>query len=222
MLNPIKPTIKTEILPILIIILASLASIYFYPLFPEQVPIHWNFQGEPDNWGSAKFAAFFFPVIIMGMYLLFLFIPYIDPKKERYDQFKNVYHIFKVLLILFMAAIYFISSFNAIGYNISINTWVPSMVGLLFIVLGNYMSKIKFNWFIGIRTPWTLSNEEVWNKTHRFGGKVFIFAGLLFILGQFSPDNFRAPLFIVSVAIVLLGTIGYSYLAYLKEEKKKN
>ncbi len=218
MSNPITPTFKTEIWPIILIIIAITASFYFYAHFPEQVPIHWNMAGEVDNFGSRTTAAFLFPAIIFGMYLLFLLLPYIDPKKERYAQFRKIYHVFKTFIIFFMVAIYFITSLNALGYKIPVGLWTPVLVGLLFIIIGNYMSKIKSNWFIGIRTPWTLSSEEVWNKTHRLGGKVFILGGALMMLMYFLPVKLRLPLFIIIIVIILLGTTGYSYWLFRKEK----
>ena len=191
MSNPIKSTIKTELLPIIIILAAVISSFYFYSNFPDKVPIHWNVAGEVDRYGSRTIGAFLFPAIILGMYLMFLGIPYIDPKKERYTQFKRVYHVFKNLLIVFMTAMYFITSFNALGYDISVATWIPLMVGALFVFLGNYMSKLKPNWFMGIRTPWTLSSEEVWNKTHRLGGKVFIGGGVILMTMRSSFKSCR-------------------------------
>ena len=220
-MNPIKPTIKTEILPILLIVLAIISSFYFYVHFPERIPIHWNFAGEVDNYGSRTVGAFLFPIIILGMYIMFLFLPLIDPKKERYQQFKKVYHIFKNFMVFFMVAIYFITGFNALGYNISVSLWVPMLVGILFIIIGNYMGKIKPNWFMGIRTPWTLSSEEVWNKTHRFGGKMFILSGVLMVLIPFIPVNFKIWVFGIVLTLILSGTIGYSYIAYTKKKTKK-
>jgi uncharacterized membrane protein len=220
-MSPIKPTIKTEILPIIIVILAVISSFYFYANFPEQVPIHWNAAGEVDGYGSRAVGAFLFPGIIIGMYLMFLLIPYIDPKKKRYDQFRKVYHVFKTVLVLFMAAMYFIASFNALGYNIQIELWMPIMVGILFILLGNYMSKIKPNWFMGIRTPWTLSSEEVWNKTHRVGGKVFMLGGAMIAFTAFVPTAFRMIIFFTAIGLIVIGTVVYSYIAYRQEEKNK-
>jgi len=220
-MSPIKPTIKTEILPIIFIIMAIILSFYFYANFPEKVPIHWNVAGEVDNWGSAGFAAFLLPAVILGMYLLFLGIPYLDPKKDRYQEFRQVYHAFKTLIILFMLAIYLITSLNGLGYSIAVGAWVPVMVGLLFIIIGSYLPKIKTNWFIGIRTPWTLSSETVWQKTHQFGSKVFIVGGILMMLEAIVPVTWRIPLFILILAITLLGTLVYSYWLYRAEEKKK-
>jgi len=219
--HPIKPTLKSEILPLIIIAIAIISSFYFYANFPEQVPIHWNFKGEVDNYGSRGLAAFLFPGIILGTYLLFMAIPYIDPKKDRYTQFKKVYHLFKNILVLFMAAMYFITSFNALGYNISVAKWMPFMVGVLFIFIGNYMSKIKPNWFMGIRTPWTLSSEEVWNKTHRAGGKLFILGGIIIIIIPYLGERLGTILLIADVIMVSLGSIAYSYILFRKEQASK-
>jgi uncharacterized membrane protein len=189
---------------------------------PERIPVHWNFSGEVDRWGSGKVHAVFFSVLVIGMYLLFLFIPYLDPKKARYEQFSKTYHIFKSIIIFFLFLIYLIASLNGLGYNISVAFWVPVLIGILFIIIGNYMGKIKSNWFVGIRTPWTLSSEEVWNKTHRFGGKMFILAGLLIAFEGIMPANWRLPIFIIALVVILLGTLVYSYVVYLKEKKVVN
>ncbi|MFA6306542.1 MAG: SdpI family protein [Patescibacteria group bacterium] len=221
MANPIKPTIKTEFIPLLLIILALASSVYFYNNLPERVAIHWNFAGEVDGYGSGQTQAVVFPSMIIGMYVLFLLIPYLDPKKERYEQFSKIYHIFKSLIIALIVVIYFVVGLNGLGYNLPVGVITPGLIGLLFIVIGNYMAKIKRNWFMGIRTPWTMSSEEVWNKTHRFGGKMFILAGLLMIAEIFLPVSWKLPIFIIMMVILLAGTVGYSYLVYLQEKKKK-
>lgn len=220
MKHPLKPTLKTELIPILTILIITIASFYFYQNFPDQVPTHWNYKGEIDSYSGKTFGAFGFPAIIMGVYLMFLAFPYLDPKKERYQEFRKTYHIFKAMIISFMSLIYFYTGLAGLGYPVSISIVVPITVGLLFIVMGNYMSKIKRNWFIGIRTPWTISNEEVWNKTHRLGGKIFIAIGLLMIIGTYLPNELYWKLFITSTFIGVIGMMGYSYWAYQKIEKK--
>ena len=214
-----KLTFKTEIVSILLIILAVAASFYFYANFPEQVATHWNFAGEPDSYSSKAFGAFFFPGLIIGLYLLFLVLPKIDPKKDRYLEFAKTYHIFKGILIFFFVAIYFIASLAGIGYDVNMNLVMPLIVGFLFILLGNYMGKIKPNWFMGIRTPWTLSSETVWNKTHRLGGKMFMIVGLLFMLSSFFTNNILATWIIVLVVIMVIITFVYSYILYKNEKK---
>jgi len=220
MKNPIKPKLKTEIIPILTLLLMVSGAYYFYSRFPEQVPIHWNFAGEVDRWGSRLMGAWGIPVITAVLYLMFLIIPFFDPHQDRYVQFKKVYHIFKNVFIAFMAFIYFITGFNVLGYNVPIGLWVPLMVGVLFVIIGNYLGKVKRNWFFGIKTPWSLSSEENWNKTHRFGGKAFILGGLILLVTPFTPLLCQLWLFTLSLGIILLGTIGYSFYLFLKENKK--
>lgn len=221
-MNPIKPSLKTEIIPLVSLLAVAISSIYFYNHFGESVPTHWNFQGQVDGWSSRWTAAFMMPALSVVMYLMFLGLPYLDPKKERYEQFSKVYHVFKAIFIVFIAIIYFVVGFNGLGYNMPISSFIPAMVGFLFIVIGNYMSKIKPNWFMGIRTPWTLSSEEVWNKTHRLGAKLFIVGGLLMMFINAFPEKIILPLFVLIVTSLSLGTFGYSYYLYNQEEKKKN
>ena len=218
--SPIKPNLKTEFIPVLFLLISIIASFYFYANFPEKVPTHWNFQGEIDGWSGKTFAAFFFPGLNLIMYLCFLIFPYLDPKKERYADFIKVYHIFKGLLIAVMTIIYFYVGLAGIGYELPISTVIPTTIGILFIILGNYMGKIKPNWFMGIRTPWTLSNEEVWNKTHRLGGKLFILVGIFMIFGTILPPSVFWFLFIMGVITVSIIPMAYSFIIYKKLKNK--
>ena len=220
MSNTIKLNLKTELIPIALILVSLAASFYFYTNFPSTVPTHWNYKGEIDGWSSKAFAAFFFPILNIGLYLLFLVIPYLDPKKDRYQQFAKVYHVFKNLFVIFMTAIYFLVGLAGLGYSVSVGSIVPISVGVLFLILGNYMGKIKSNWFMGIRTPWTLSNETVWNKTNRLGGKIFILVGILLIVGIVLPPAIFWGLFIVGIAITVIVPMVYSFVLYKKIEKK--
>jgi uncharacterized membrane protein len=222
MSNPIKPTIKSEIFSLAMITVSIIASVYFYQHFPDRVITHWDFAGQPNGWSGRGFAAFFLPILLIAMYLLFLWLPLIDPKKERYAEFAKVYNIFRNVIIFFMLLIYFIASLNNIGYNFDVGVLVSLAVGLLFMILGKYMGKIKPNWFVGIRTPWTMSSETVWNKTHRFGGKAFILGGLIIILTGIAPLSWRLPLFIADIIVLLFGTVVYSYIVYHKEKKSSS
>jgi uncharacterized membrane protein len=220
-MNPIKITIKSEIFSFLILAISWAASFYFYQHFPDRVITHWNVSGQPDGWSGKGFAAFFFPGLLSGIYLMFLFLPLFDPNKNRYVEFSKVYDVFRNIILGIMALIYFVASISNLGVYLNVGIWVTAAIGLLFVTLGNYMGKIKRNWFVGIRTPWTLSSESVWNKTHRFGGKTFIMAGVLIALSGVVPLRLRLPLFVLAIMIVLFGTVVYSYLVYLAEKKKK-
>lgn len=211
--------LKKEILPLFIIAVAFVLGFYFYSIFPEQVPVHWNVAGEVDRWGSKFEGAFLMPLIGLGMYLLFWLIPLIDPKKEKYLEFEKVYHIFRNLIILVLFGIYLIASLNGLGKNIRVEVWIPLMIGVLFLILGNYMSKIKPNWFMGIRTPWTMSSEEVWNKTHRLGGKTFMLMGLWLIITPILPFNSLVWILIVPIGLMAVIPIVYSYILFKREKK---
>lgn len=220
-MNPIKPTIKTEIFPLIMIFLSGLTGYYFYHHFPATVVTHWNYAGTPDGWGSGHANAVAIPLVLAGMYLLFFFLPYLDPKKERYEQFAKVYHIFKSIIIGFLAIIFFATGLFNLGYQIPIGKIVPVLIGALFIVIGNYMGKIKFNWFVGVKTPWTLSSEEVWNKTHRFFGKIFIASGIILAINAWIPGTIGMIIFFANMAMLVLGGFIYSYIAYRQEQKSK-
>ena len=154
------------------------------------------------------------PVLLVVMYFLFELLPKIDPRKENYLEFKKVYSIIKVAIMLVLFSVYILASLSALGYAISISFWVPFIIGLLFIVLENYFGKIRNNYFVGIRTPWTLANEEVWNKTHRLGGKLFILGGLLMMIMDFVTVQVRLPLFNAIILMIAVLPIVYSYFLY--------
>jgi uncharacterized membrane protein len=221
MQSPIKLTWKSEIWSIIIVLTTVVSSFYFYAHFPERVVTHWGFMGEPNGWSSRAGGAFGVMAIVPGMYLMFLLLPLLDPKKERYMEFAKVFHLFKNVLLTFIAAIYALSSLYNIGYPVQIQFWVPWLVGLLMIFMGNYLGKIKPNWFVGIRTPWTLSSENVWYKTHRVGGWAFILFGVCIIISPNLRQTWGTGLFTGGAIVCIFGTVLYSYILYLQEKKNK-
>lgn len=219
--SPIKLTWKSEIWSILLIVASVILSFYFYAHFPDQAVTHWNFRGEPDGWSGRAGAAFGIMAIIPGMYLMFLLLPLIDPKKERYAEFSKVFHSFKNVLITLFFAIYVISGLYNLDYPIKVQLWIPWLIGLLMIFLGNYLGKLKPNWFMGIRTPWTLSSENVWYKTHRVGGWFFILFGVVIIISPNLSPAWGTAVFVGGAILATLGTTLYSYIIYLQEKNKK-
>lgn len=214
--NPTNPNLKTEIAPIIFIIIAFVLGIYFYQNFPEQVPTHWNAKGEINGYSGKGLAAFLMPVMMTFSYLLLLFLPSIDPKKDRYKDFTKTYHTIKAVTIGSFLFIHFY--LGLAGFNdIKIDKIMPSMIGILFMVIGNYMPKIKQNWFMGIRTPWTLSNETVWQKTHILGGKIFMLSGFIIFVSSFINSGPYVFQVLIGAAVVAsLIPLIYSYLIYKK------
>lgn len=201
---------------IAVLLIIAVISPLFYFRLPSVVPTHWGLYGQPDGWGPSWFAAFFFPLIIIAIYLLLTYIPRIDPKKERYTEFSREYGMFKVTIILFLAVLYVLTSFAGMGYAVKIDVVVPLMVGILFVTLGNYFDKIKSNWFFGIRTPWTLSSESVWNKTHKLGSRLFVLGGIIIALGAFLPAILKFVSFLVVIGVLVIVPMIYSYVLYKK------
>lgn len=218
-MNPLKLNFKTEILPILLVATAIISGFYFYTHFPAVVVSHWNFAGQPDGYSGKVSGAFAIPALISGMYLLFIFLPYLDPKGEKYQNFSKIYLLFRNLILLMLLIVYLASGAYNLGYYVNIQLIVPTLVGLLFIILGNYMGKIKSNWFVGVRTPWTMSSENVWNKTQSFGGKMMILFGLLIIITPLLPKILGIIVFVLGIIAVSFGSVIYSYLLYRKEKQ---
>ncbi|PWB38997.1 MAG: hypothetical protein C3F02_01145 [Parcubacteria group bacterium] len=206
---------------ILLILLAAVgSSFYFYPLLPAKVVTHWGINGEANGWSSKNFQVIFFPSLLIFMWLLFKFLPHIDPLAKGYKEFKFPYLVIQLCILSLLSVIYIISNLVNVGYNISIGWTVTTLIGLMFIFMGLYLPQIKPNWFVGIRTPWTISSPYVWAKTHKFGAKMFIIAGLLFILTPYYPDSWTVYTFILAMALIL-STIVYSYFAHRSESRGK-
>lgn len=193
-------------------------SFYFYAHFPARVATHWDLEGNPNKYSSAFFAAFFFPTLTLGLFLLLSILPRIDPRKENNIKLKKTIEIFTLILISFLATLYVFIGISSMHHVNSLVRVIPILVGILFIVLGIYLPSVKSNWFVGIRTPWTLSSETVWNKTHVFGGKVFILAGSVMILGAFVPVQARVIILIASTIVAVIAPIAYSYKAFEREK----
>jgi uncharacterized membrane protein len=191
-----------------------------YPQLPERMASHWNTRGEVDGYISKFWGMFLLPFILLGITLLFIAVPRIDPLKANIEQFRSYYDGFITLLLIFMLVIHVQLILWNIGIKISPNITVPVGLGILFFYIGILFEKAKRNWFIGIRTPWTLSSEQVWDKTHQIGGRLFKIAGIISLLGILSRDH---ALFFVIVPVIVIAVylVIYSYLAFQKEMKGK-
>lgn len=213
---PFKLSAKSEALPLAVIVLAWAMSAFFYSSFPERVPSHWNFAGDVDGWSSAAMGAFTLPAVITLMYLMFLAFPLLDPKKERYAEFSKPYNVLKSSILVVLASIYLLAGFAGMGVGVRMELATPVLIGVLFMIIGNYLGKVKSNWLMGVRTPWTLSDEGVWNKTNRLAGKLFVLAGAVMALQGLLPDAIRVPVFVATIAAVTVVPIAYSYAVYRK------
>jgi uncharacterized membrane protein len=209
---------KSELIIAGIVLLSFAIGIYFFPQMPEKIASHWNAQGQVDGYMSKFWGLFLMPVISVGMLLLFMIIPGIDPLKSNIQQFRKYYDGFVILVIAFLFYIYLLTIFWNIGFRFNIITLLSPAFAILFYYSGILIENAKRNWFIGIRTPWTLSNERVWDKTHRIGGKLFKIAGIIALAAIFFQSS-AIFFIIVPVIIIAIYTVIYSYFEYQKEMK---
>ena len=205
-------TLRTNVLSLLFIAIIIAVATYMYPSLPEQIPTHWNFEGEVDDYTPKPWGVIVLPLAAILVFVIMKLIPLISPKGFRTDQFMDVINIFTVTLVGFMSGIGLLVLLAASGRNVQMNEMVFAALGLLFIVLGNYMSKVRKNFFIGIRTPWTLASDEVWSRTHRLGGWIFVLIGFFMFLNAFI--RFPQGWLIGSIVVVALVPVVYSFVLY--------
>jgi len=196
-------------------------SIAFYPRLPEKVPSHWNLRGKVDAYMSKFGGTFTAPLIMLGVVVLFLLIPKIDPLKENINKFKGYYYEFVVVFSILMLFMQVHTLLWSIGTKLNINVFIPIITGALFYFAGILLEKAKRNWFIGIRTPWTLSSDAVWEKTHNLGSILFKISGILCLVGFFF-QKFEIYFVILPLSFTAVYTVIYSYIAYRKEVSNGN
>ena len=214
---------NNKIITICSLILAITPIIIYlsvYKLFPEKIPMSFSFSGEIQDYGS-KLELLIIPVLTLAVFIMYKIIPKIDPKRDNYKKFSKFYDLFLLITMGFMNIMLACIILETLKPDtIKINIVVPFFIGIMFIVMGNYMPQAKPNYFIGIKTPWTLSSEVVWIKTHRIAGYVFILSGfILMIMPLFSQSFF--PAFMVSMFILFVIPSGMSYIYYKQEQEKK-
>jgi uncharacterized membrane protein len=209
---------KSELLIFIIILLSFAISLYLYPQLPEKMVSHWNTKGEVDGYTSKFWGLFLMPIILIGFWLLFILIPRIDPLKENIEKFRKYFDGFILLITLFFIYLYSLTIFWNLGVRFDMGQFLTPALGLLFVYCGFLVENAKRNWFIGIRTPWTLSSDKVWEKTHKLGGKLFKIAGVITILGLFFP-KYAFSLVVFPVLLLAIYTIFYSYFEYRREIK---
>ena len=196
-----------------LIILSTLGGILLMPQLPPQMASHWNAADQVDGTMSRFWGVFLMPLITLFMMVLFLIIPTIDPMAENIKRFRGTFNTFIVLTVGFMVYIYWLTLLYNLGYSFALSQLMLPALGVLFFAAGSLVEKAQPNWFIGIRTPWTLSNPVVWEKTHHLGGILFkVAGGLTFLSVLAGKEAFWVCITTIMIA-ALVPTI-YSYLLF--------
>ena len=200
----------------LVVIISFLIGLYFYPQLPDQMASHWNAKGEVDDYMTKFWGIFLMPFMMIFMLLLFLFIHRIDPLKKNIEKFRKYFDGFILVFLFFFLYIYLLTLFYNLGYQFNMGQFVVPAMGILFYYCGVLIKNAKRNWFIGIRTPWTLSSDRVWDKTHAIGGKFFKAVGIIAFMGILFPDYMIWILLVPLIGSTIF-LIFYSYFEYKKE-----
>ncbi|WMN07321.1 SdpI family protein [Marivirga arenosa] len=208
--------LKKELPLIAIVLLPFVYLAYVWNDLPNKVPLHWNLQGEVDRFGEKTeliLAVFVLPVLV---YVLLLIVPKIDPKNKLH-QMGNKYDNIRFMLITFISAITIFIIYSANNQSVANPNYIVLLVGVLYLILGNYFKTIKANYFIGIRTPWTLESEEVWKATHKLAGILWFIGGIAVVLSSLIFDKQINFMVLISItAVISLVPIIYSYMTFQK------
>lgn len=161
-----------------------LTTLAFWGALPARIPTHWNFRGEVDGWSPRWPGAFLVPAIALALWLLLPFLRRVDPRRENYERFDETFYILLNVMIAYMAVIHVLTLGSAVGWPVDVARVMMALIGVTFVALGNFLPRVRSNWWMGIRTPWTLESERVWKETHRVAGWTFVAGGSLAILAQ--------------------------------------
>lgn len=211
--------LKKELPLITIVLLPFIYLAYIWNQLPEKVPMHWNIKGEIDRYGE-KMELIIIPILLpLLVYIIILVVPKIDPK-NKLNKMGNKLQTIKVLLTTFMSILALFIIYSAKNQSFANPNYIILLIGVLYIILGNYFKTIKANYFIGIRTPWTLENESVWKKTHKLGGKLWFVGGIIVVLTSLILDKEpNVTVFLIITGIITIIPIVYSYIIFKNEIK---
>ena len=214
----IKENKKKLILTSIIILVPIIIGLILWNKLPDKLPTHWNSAGEVDGWSSKAFAVFGLPGFLFAVHWVCLLASSVDPKKQNIEGkvLNIVFWICPIISVLGAVLIYG----TVFGMEIRVEKIMPVLIGILFIVIGNYLPKCKQSYTMGIKLPWTLNDEENWNRTHRLGGKLWVACGVVIILSMFLPNKFMVAIFLSVVAVAVFVPSVYSYLIFREKEKR--
>jgi uncharacterized membrane protein len=191
-----------------------------WPHVPDRIPVHWNLQGEVDRYGGKFVGLMLIPLITAGVYLLLILLPLFDPGRRNYQSFAGAYNAIRVSIVAFMTVVDVVIVLVALGNKVDVTAVIAIATGAMLVVLGNFMGKIRPNWFVGVRTPWTLSSKLSWTKTHRLAGWLFILMGLLVAVLGIIKTGWMLVLTLSVCGLMSVWIVVYSYLVYRHDPQR--
>lgn len=206
---------KYYLVALLVTALVAMADVWAYPRLPERVAIHWNLHGVANGWGPKWVLFLVGPALMVFLMLLMRALPWLSPKNFEVDTFRVTYLQIMVILVCVAGYLQLVLLWVALGHGMNVGRAVVGGICLLYMLFGNLMAKVRRNFYVGIRTPWTLANERVWNATHRFGAKTMVaggLAGLLLTAAGFYGWPVLAMLLAGAMAPVVYSLVVYKQL----------
>ncbi len=211
---------KTLIAALALVALSFIVSLWVYPALPAQVASHWNAAGQANGYSDKLLGAFLIPVLSLVLVIFFVFLPRIDPMRENYAKFQKYYDLFVLVFVAFMVYLHAITLYWNLSGSFSFSMLLVPAFAVLFYFIGVLMQNAKRNWFVGIRTPWTMSSDRVWDKTHEIGGKLFKACGIVSLLGLVFPD-LSFVFMVAPVIAAAVFSVVFSYVEFKKEKSEK-
>jgi uncharacterized membrane protein len=203
--------------PILALLALDLAfGLVAWPRLPERVPVHWGLSGQPNGWGPAWMNAILLPAVACGTYALLLFLPLIDPSRRNYALFGDTLRFLRGVGVTFLVGVHVLVVLASLGEKVDIGLAMRIGVPLILVVIGNRFGRLRHNFFFGIRVPWTLANEEVWNRTHRMAGRLWVAGGLLLVPAAFLRRVPGFAVFVAGMLVLSIVPIVYSAVIFRK------
>ncbi len=200
----------------LLIVLAAMVGLLLSSQLPDPMPSHWNAAGEVDGYMSRFWGVWLMPLITLGITLLLAAVPAIDPLRANIAQFRDLYNAFIVGFVVYMLYVYGLTLAASLGWQFNMSTMMLPAMSLLFIGIGFLIKNARRNFFIGIRTPWTLSSDSVWEKTHQLGAKMFLGSGVVVLMSTFLGEN-GLWLMMAALLVAAFVPIVYSYILWRQE-----
>jgi uncharacterized membrane protein len=209
-----KPHWKTE-LPLLALIAGMfLAAALIWPNAPDRFPVHWGVSGDVDRYGGRFEGLLFLPLMVTVLYFVMLFLPRLDPGRLNYARFAGAYYTIRAATIALMALLYTVMLLSARGVPVDMSRFVALSIGAMLFVMGNVLGKVRPNWFVGVRTPWTLSSKRAWTRTNRLEGWVFVIGGIALMAAGVIHTPFAMSIAFAILATGTLGAVVYSYFIW--------
>jgi uncharacterized membrane protein len=203
--------------PAVAVALIAIISLLAYPKLPDTIPMHWDARGRVNGYGSKTFVLVLMPLLALGIWGLMRVIPRLDPRRQNYEKMWGAYELVINATITILLLVHVIVIAKVLGAPITIERVVPALVGAMLIIVGNVLPQARPNWFFGIRTPWTLSNDRVWERTQRVGGYLLVMAGVAGLLSAALPRSVGFPVFFGATTIAVIGAVAYSFVAWKQE-----